>query len=82
MRQSRLILRMRISLGEHLGEIAGKISVRPLFLLVEFFLFGRSSSYRWWRRVLWHLWIGRARHPGTSTSRLSVVSKRVAHYSW
>ena len=39
--------------------------LRDLF----FFLFIRNSSCRWWEQVLWHLWIGRARH---STRHLAV----------
>ena len=43
--------------GRHVGEIAAKLSVRPLFLLFDFFLFRRNSSYQFWEKVLWHLWI-------------------------
>ena len=28
------------------------------------FLFSRNSGVRFWGLILWHLWIGRARHPG------------------
>ena len=55
-----------IGLREHHGEIAGKHMVRPLFLLLEFFclveILGKGSG----GLVFWHLWIGRARHPGPS----------------
>ena len=48
----------------HPGEIAGKNNIRPLFLLFWVFLFSRNSTKYFWVLVLWHLWIGRARHPG------------------
>ena len=47
----------------HLGEIAGKNNVRPLFLLYWFFVFCRNSRARFWGLILWYFWIGRARHP-------------------
>ena len=28
------------------------------------FLFSQNSRERFWGSILWHLWIGRARHPG------------------
>ena len=28
------------------------------------FLFSRNPAYRFWGLIFWHLWIGRARHPG------------------
>ena len=28
------------------------------------FLYSRYSFKRWWGKVLWLLWVGRARHPG------------------
>ena len=37
-----------------------KTSFSPVFV----FLYSRYSLKRWWGRVLWLLWIGRARHPG------------------
>ena len=49
--------------GEHCGEIAGTFKI---------FLFSRNSSYRFWGQVLWHLWIGRARHPGPSSCQLGI----------
>ena len=48
----------------HLVEIASKNKVRPLFLLMWVFLFSRDSRVRLWGLILWHFWIGRARHPG------------------
>ena len=53
-----------IGLRGHCGEIAGKSTVRPLFLLQGFFLFSRNSRVRFWGLILWYLWIGRAKHPG------------------
>ena len=57
-----------IGLREHHGEIAGKHMVRPLFLLVEFFclveILGKGSGV-WYSGILW---IGRARHPGPSST--------------
>ena len=35
------------------------------FFLV--FLFSRNSGERFWGLILWHLWIGRARHPGPTS---------------
>ena len=32
------------------------------------FLFSRNSRERFWGLVFWHLWIGRARHPGPSST--------------
>ena len=57
-----------IGLRGHHGENAGRQMVRPLFLLIEFFLFSRNSRERFWGLVFWHLWIGRARHPGPSSN--------------
>ena len=37
-----------------------KTSFSPLFV----FLLSRISVFLWDGVVLWHLWIGRARHPG------------------
>ena len=38
----------------------GETSFSPFWV----FLFSRNSSERFWALILWHLWIGRARHPG------------------
>ena len=35
-------------------------SFSPLWV----FLFRRNSMERFWGLVLWHLWVGRAKHPG------------------
>ena len=48
----------------HSGEIPGKNNIRPLFLLFGFFCLSRNSIKYFWGLVLWHLWMGRARHPG------------------
>ena len=32
------------------------------------FLFNRNSRERFWGLVFWHLWIGRARHPGPNST--------------
>ena len=32
------------------------------------FLFSRNSRDRFWGLVFWHLWIGRARHPGPNST--------------
>ena len=45
-----------IGLTVHVGEIAGS----PLRVC----LFSRNSRVRFWGLILWHLWIGRAKHPG------------------
>ena len=52
-----------VGFREHLGEFAGKNMVRPLFSFL-FFLFSRNSREFFWGLIFWHLWIGRARHPG------------------
>ena len=36
------------------------------------FLFSRNSSVQWRSVVPWHLWVGRARHPGPDTDSLAV----------
>ena len=51
-----------IGIKEHFGEIAGKNNVRPLFLLPGFFCL--VARFRSWGFMFWHLWIGRAQHPG------------------
>ena len=33
----------------------------------RFFLFSRNSRARFWGSVFWHLWIGRAHHPGPTS---------------
>ena len=42
----------------------GETSFSPL----RVFLISRNSRERFWGLVLWHLWIGRARHPGPSVT--------------
>ena len=42
----------------------GKTSFSPFGV----FLFSRNSRERFWGLVFWHLWIGRARHPGPSSN--------------
>ena len=37
---------------------------KPSFSPFRVFLFSQNSSVRYWGLILWHLWIGRARHPG------------------
>ena len=53
-----------IGIRGHLGEIAGKNKIRPLFLPFLVFLFSRNPTRRFWGLILWHFWAGRARHPG------------------
>ena len=45
-----------------------KTSFSPVFV----FLYSRYSLKRWWGRVLWLLWIGRARHPGPFSGSMTV----------
>ena len=59
-----------VGLRGHYGENAGKYMVRPLFLLLEFFCLGRNSRETFCGLEFWHLWIGRARHPGPSFTSL------------
>ena len=42
--------------------------MRPLSSPFRIFLFSRNSRERFWGLVFWHLWIGRARHPGPSSA--------------
>ena len=51
-----------VGLRVHYGEIAGEIYVRPLFLVFCFFCVV----------PVWHLWIGRARHPGPGAVSFAV----------
>ena len=46
--------------------------MRPLFLLVGFFLFSRNSRVRFWGLIFWHFWAGTARHPGPPSQPHSV----------
>ena len=39
-----------------------------LFSPLRVFLFSRNSRERFWGLVFWHLWIGRARHPGPNST--------------
>ena len=36
------------------------------------FLYSRYSLKKWWGKVLWLLWIGRARHPGPFSGAMTV----------
>ena len=38
------------------------------FSPLRVFLFSRNSRDRFWGLVFWHLWIGRARHPGPNST--------------
>ena len=43
------------------------------FSLSRVFLFCRSSRVRFWGLILWHLWLGRAQHPGPApTSQVGI----------
>ena len=42
------------------------------FSLFGVFLYSRYSLRRWWGKVLWLLWVGRARHPGPFSGSMSV----------
>ena len=50
--------------GRHLGELAGKNKIRPLFLLFWFFCLVEILLNDFWGLIFWHFWAGRARHPG------------------
>ena len=52
-----------LGLRGHFGEY-GETSFSPF----RVFLFSRNSGERFWGLVFWHLWIGRARHPGPSST--------------
>ena len=45
-------------------QMHGKTSFSPFSV----FLCSRNSRERFWGLVFWHLWIGRARHPGPSST--------------
>ena len=51
---------VQIALRRHRTQKYCKTSFSPFGV----FLFGRNSTVRFWGLILWHLWIGRARHPG------------------
>ena len=42
-------------------------SFSPLWV----FLFSRNSRERFWGLILWHFWVGSARHPGPPLPALS-----------
>ena len=42
--------------------------MRPLFHLNEFFCPVGILGERFWGLILWHFWVGRARHPGPSST--------------
>ena len=44
----------------------------PSFSPFGVFLCSRYSLKRWWGKVLWLLWVGRARHPGPFSGSVSV----------
>ena len=44
----------------------------PSFSPFGVFLCSRYSLKRWWGKVLWLLWVGRARHPGPFSGSMSV----------
>ena len=48
----------------HFGELAGGNHHKTSFPPSLVFLFSRNLTKRFWGLILWHLWIGRARHPG------------------
>ena len=48
----------------HSGEIAGEKKCKTSFSPSWVFLYSRYSLKKWWCKVFWLLWIGRARHPG------------------
>ena len=45
-----------------------KTSFSPFWV----FLYSRYSLRRWWGKVLWLLWVGRARHPGPFSGSMTV----------
>ena len=53
-------------------KIAGKRFVRPLFLPILFSVLVGTLYIVSGGKVTRHLWIGRARHPGPSRSRLAI----------
>ena len=61
-----------IGIREHLGEIAGKNKIRPLFLLFGFFCLVEILLNVSGVLIFWHFWAGRARHPGPPSQPHSV----------
>ena len=55
---------LRRALRRTCRQIYGETSFFPF----RVFLFSRNSRERFWGLVFWHLWIGRARHPGPSST--------------
>ena len=54
------------ALRRNCRQIQSKTSFSPFWV----FLLSRNSLERFWCVLVWHLWIGRARHPGPSSSNL------------
>ena len=61
---------------DHWGTLGnGRLTNRKtLFHRFCFFglLVSRISFFRFWGKILWYLWIGRARHPGPPSNNLDV----------
>ena len=55
-----------------LEKLQAKKIIRPLFSPSWVFLYSRYSLKRWWGKVFWLLWIGRARHPGPFSGTMTV----------
>ena len=53
-----------IGIKGHSGEIAGKNIDKTSFSPFWVFLFSRNPTKRFWGLIIWHIWDGRARHPG------------------
>ena len=63
-----VMMQMRfIGLRGHFGKFAGNNNGETSFSPFRVFLFSRNSWERFWGLVFWHLWIGRARHPGPTS---------------
>ena len=61
-----LFFGLRGHFGGNCRQIQSKTSFSPFCV----FLLSRNSLERFWGVLVWHLWIGRARHPEPSSNLL------------
>ena len=55
-----MVYSVKGALRRNCRQTKHKTSFSPFWI----FLFSRNLTERFWGLILWHLWIGRARHPG------------------
>ena len=62
------IIKPKGALGGKYGQTEHKTSTSPLFV----FLVSKRSLLRFWRCLVWYLWIGEARHLGPGDGTIGV----------